>query len=34
MSGLNLHEFALHSLRIFAATTLVAGGGDIPERVT
>ena len=31
-SGLNLDEFALHSLRIFGATTLAAGG-DISERV-
>ena len=31
-SGLNVDEFALHSLRIFRATTLAAGGG-ISERV-
>ena len=31
-SGLNLDEVALHSLRIFGATTLAAGG-DISERV-
>ena len=32
-SGLKLDEFALHSLRIFGATTLAAGG-EISERVT
>ena len=32
-SGLKLDEFALHSLRIFGATTLAAGG-DISEQVT
>ena len=32
-SALNLDEFALHSLRIFGATTLAAAG-EISERVT
>ena len=32
-SGLSLDEFALHSLRIFGATTLAAGG-EISEQVT
>ena len=32
-SGLSLDEFALHSLRIFGATTLAARG-EISERVT
>ena len=32
-SGLSLDEFALHSLRIFGATTLAAGG-EVSERVT